>query len=725
MNVIVMGNTIYYDISKVQYKEENNTFKLGQMPYLMERILENPKTLLKKFGINVSIKEAMMSCMSFLNDSKFIITNHKILKLFSEKDYLELEEQLSDMYGRDTYDSDMFYKNFPHEVKSMTSEELYFNAMVYYVCGEQYGVGIGDVRFLNEVKKARRKLKSKNYKKLVIKLINFNQLLTDLINLKQMNDYQLTIVEKLINNDNYYMGDLNDIVSREHKSLILKRKLINKTIQVKDINSSNDLLNIMVDIKGTFWSSDVLIKPTRFARRFIIDSLDTFIKRDKIRVYSEIKRHIDTWKDIFNLVHIFEHNKESVKELAKSIYNNVTLPSTYTNLEEKLKKGDFTFLDDFINNPTEIYRRLNHISKIALEQPYSGESFKPSCVELLTEFIEKTINKIPTDVLCTLYKHNTVIHQIAQSTPSRILEYRNQLVSIDYKSESKDDPYGVFYSKQSFNYKDLIKEELKNRFNKFDSIDIDEKYLDIVIPFKQSGKAGMNSVLSSGSRIKIEDTNKNGVRFFIYWKGKDVDLDLSVYLINRHFESYSIVGFQNLRKNGITHSGDITSAPNGASEYIDVDFSKLDKSVSYILKYVNSFRGQLFEDIEDCYAGMMVRPTNNIGEVYETKTVENTFKMTSKSTTTYPLLIDVTNKEIIVIDKTIQSKVPARAAFQAQATDAIIAEYYVKRNFFTMRDCLDIMEIEINKEDTKGEEFTRDILFNNLELLQKIIKVTT
>lgn len=53
-------------------------------------------------------------------------------------------------------------KNFPEEVKRMTDEELYFNAIIYYLCGEEYGVGIGNVRIFNEVKKARKSLKLRN-----------------------------------------------------------------------------------------------------------------------------------------------------------------------------------------------------------------------------------------------------------------------------------------------------------------------------------------------------------------------------------------------------------------------------------------------------------------------------------------------------------------------------------------------------------------------------------
>lgn len=725
MNVIVMNDTIYYDISSVVYKDGGNIYKLGQMPTFMERMIEKPMLLLNKFNIFSKQKESLQSLLNFMNDSRFTITNHKLLKLFNEDDCYEVENQLSEIYIRRNYDSDVFYKNFPEEVKRMSDEELYFNAMIYYLCGEEYGVGIGNVRIFNEVKKARKKLKVKKYRNLKIKLINFNQLLTDLINLKQLNEFQLSLVNKLLDNNKYYMGDLNDIVSREHKALILRRKALNKTIEPSDINSSNDLLNIMISEPETSWNKATLIKPSRFLRRFIINSLERFLLRDELRVQSEIKRKVHIWKDIFNLIHVFEYKAESIKNIANYVYNNKNIPSTYTDLEMKLKAGDLSFLDDFINNPTEIYRRLNHISSIiALDQDMVK-------LKRLYDFIGKTIHKVPTDILCMLYKHNTILHKTDFNSEEdvlkgygldRIVEYNNNLQLIPATNlvwnDSADE---LVYNKSNSLYRDEIKLELKNRFNKFNSINIDEKYLDVVIPFKQKGNSQLNTTLASGSRLKIEDPNNNGVRFFTYWKGNSVDLDLSVYLYDKDFNSAGFIGFQHLRQNGLTHSGDITTAPNGASEYIDVEFDKIDPNIKYIMMYVNSYIGQLFDEIEDCYAGMMIRPLL-FGPVFDIKTVENTFKLTSKSKTTYPILIDVEKKELIVIDKTIQTAASARAASGSISADNIIAEYYIKRNFFTIRDYLDIMDIPI---DDDGENFGHDIIFNNLELLQKIIKVTT
>ena len=67
------------------------------------------------------------------------------------------------------------------------------------------------------------------------------------------------------------------------------------------------------------------------------------------------------------------------------------------------------------------------------------------------------------------------------------------------------------------------------------------------------------------------------LRFFIYWKQKHnnrTDIDLSVAYFDKSLTSLGHVSWTNLREGFTTHSGDITSAPDGASEFIDINIKK-------------------------------------------------------------------------------------------------------------------------------------------------------
>lgn len=86
----------------------------------------------------------------------------------------------------------------------------------------------------------------------------------------------------------------------------------------------------------------------------------------------------------------------------------------------------------------------------------------------------------------------------------------------------------------------------------------------------------------------------NTVRCFIWWKDGQsrTDLDLSAVALNENHMHKCSIAYYNLRELGGYHSGDITSAPNGASEFIDIDIEKFLKlGIKYVLISVNSFTG--------------------------------------------------------------------------------------------------------------------------------------
>ena len=696
MNIILLNNTIYVN----NVDKTNKTFNSQRL-------------------------SGLKGFLRTMRQYNAIIKNHKVLAYLPSEDLGDIQNQFKEQYVSDTFASDVFYKNFPQEVKDMSDTELYFNAFLYYLCGDMYGIGIGDVRLFNQVKKARKSLKYKKYRKIKIKELDFNTMLTMLLDMKQLSDFQLEIVEKLLNAGFIYNGDISNIKTREHKSILLKRYARNKTLSASHLTSANDVYHLFFVEEETlatnFWNRDAkkyrfkLTKPNRHTRRVVLEALDLLIQKDKVRTYSEVKRHKLVFKKIFNFVHPFDGGSKLVQELATMIYDNKNIPSDYTILESKISNRDFTLLDDFKKNPSEIYRRLNHLLSIAGSS--TVEFFRDNDLYLLKEFISETIDKVPTDLLCTLYKYDIIISEIAPSisifstpsnTPKRFISFNGQLVLTESNPQN-------FIQANTWLI-EMIKEELKKRFISYEALNVDDKFFDIVIPFKQKGSTQVATTVSAGSRFKIY--KGEDIRFFTYWKGY-IDLDLSVIMMDENFRYLDNISFSNLRTQGVTHSGDITSAPSGASEYIDVNFSRLSKKVKYMLMYVNNYSGQAFADIEECFAGMMIRPANNKGEIFDIRTVENTFKLTSPtSSSTYLLLIDVDKQTFTVIDKTIHIVDGGRAA-AGHTGDVIMAEFFAKKNFFTIKDYLDIMDIPVNEE---GEKWDKSIIFNNLELTQKIVK---
>jgi hypothetical protein len=130
------------------------------------------------------------------------------------------------------------------------------------------------------------------------------------------------------------------------------------------------------------------------------------------------------------------------------------------------------------------------------------------------------------------------------------------------------------------------------------------------------------------------------LRFFIYWKQKKqrTDFDLSCMLYDEDFQLIEQVSYTNLQGLGMVHSGDLTEAPKGASEFIDVDLSVLPKNIEYIIPVVYKYAGESFEEVDECFFGYMKRTKEQIGKPFEPLTVETKSEIRGDKGAAYPLV---------------------------------------------------------------------------------------
>jgi len=131
------------------------------------------------------------------------------------------------------------------------------------------------------------------------------------------------------------------------------------------------------------------------------------------------------------------------------------------------------------------------------------------------------------------------------------------------------------------------------------------------------------------------------------------DIDLSAVMYDNDWKYLEHVSYTNLRseKYHVVHSGDITSAPEGASEFLDIDIdSVLKYGGRYIVMSLNSFTSQSFLSIPKCFVGWMVRKNPNSNEIYEPSTVENKIDLSANTRICIPVIIDLLDRKIIWTD---------------------------------------------------------------------------
>lgn len=181
------------------------------------------------------------------------------------------------------------------------------------------------------------------------------------------------------------------------------------------------------------------------------------------------------------------------------------------------------------------------------------------------------------------------------------------------------------------------------------------------VPFAMRSASKALKTVARGSSIDLHNDNTqttDTTRFFIWWQepeGDRVDLDLSVMFLNKDFNYVEHCSFTQLRGAGYAHSGDITSAPHGACEFIDINRKELNPAIQYIVMVVNSFTSQPYYELPECFAGWMERDKPQTGEIYEPRTVKNKFDLTSDTQTVIPMAIDIINNKAIWMDVSINN----------------------------------------------------------------------
>ncbi|WP_328897411.1 hypothetical protein [Streptomyces sp. NBC_00236] len=147
---------------------------------------------------------------------------------------------------------------------------------------------------------------------------------------------------------------------------------------------------------------------------------------------------------------------------------------------------------------------------------------------------------------------------------------------------------------------------------------VDPDVLDVALPLSGRATAGGLGVLPRGS---VSAVDGDQLRFFVYWKetGNRTDYDLSALLLHTDYSTDSWLSYTSLTAVGGEHSGDVTEAPEGASEFISLSLDRVRSAC--IVPQVNIFSGENFEEVEESFFGFMLRDGEQKGRPFEPRTV--------------------------------------------------------------------------------------------------------
>lgn len=538
------------------------------------------------------------------------------------------------------------YPNFPQQVMEASDAELYINAMIHYL-------SLGTVLPEYEQQTRMPLYDKTNQKEISLGsmddfLMIFRNLLSSKTSISESDKEDLTFVFESFSENT---GQLipQEIPLKENIALLGKLLLennLNHDILFQYIKTATDVLRLAVSLSDGDIS---LAASTRFRsfkrkeRRILLAFLENCGNMEE-----DMKRYKNRWIRLGERLHPAEYKQfKKTNEAFFKLRNNKYIPTFNGIIADLLQTNRIdaamTLLSD---RPGEFARKLDQLLRLH-QQP-----------EAVIENFKVIANKIETTVLLQVrehFKHRNDVREKRSFFPkgnvAKMFVIDNDLPPIN--EVICQDIVDICES-------NLI--EIYKQKSPIGKVYLDEALRNYLVPFSQrSANKSLKSVVR-GSKIDIAETTST-IRTFLYWKDGlnewGTDIDLSAVMYDETWGYLEHVSYTNLKsaKYKSCHSGDITSAPAGASEFIDLDIQSVRNfGGRYIVFSIHSFSGEAFNELPECFMGWMSRENPNSGEIYEPKTVENRMDITSDSMICIPMILDLYENKVIWTDVALRTE---------------------------------------------------------------------
>lgn len=537
------------------------------------------------------------------------------------------------------------YRNFPQQVMEASDAELYVTAMMHYI-GDLIGLRI----MPDHEKKARFPLIG-NYNLKVINLgteVEFRSMMKNLMGAKtSISDTDKEDITSVIKHFGNNVIDMlpNEVTHKENLAYIASVLMAytNLTSKITSMfNSVTDVLRLATAMSN----GDVSLATNTKFRNFTRSERKAFMEmiNSMNNVQEDMLRNKGRWIRLSERLHPSEDRylKYGVAVTAFNALREGDKISTFGGVIETalVSKDIKVAVTKLKRRPGELARRLDHLLRMSKTRTEQNM--------VVDAFISVT-EKVATPVLLQVMSHFN--HR--NSDGLRVIFPKGNVANV----MALENDLPVISESICLQIVSACENAMRARFSSLEpmgKVYIDSSMKGMIVPFSQRSASRTLRTIVRGSRIKLEE-GKNTARFFLWWHDLDncrVDVDLSAMMYNSEWNYVDHISYTNLRSqhDGVIacHSGDITSAPEGACEFIDIDLDSVARNGGqYIVMNVISFTGQKFSEMPECFAGWMMRTAPQSGEIFDAKTVQNKIDLTSESRYSIPLVIDVVNREII------------------------------------------------------------------------------
>ncbi|TXK38892.1 TerD family protein [Nonomuraea sp. C10] len=365
------------------------------------------------------------------------------------------------------------------------------------------------------------------------------------------------------------------------------------------VDTVTDVLRLACALSG----GDVtLATPTRFRsfrraeRRALLRALDAVATPTKL---GDVPRHRERWKRLGERLHPHEYpllpRAAQVFEVARGTREAASLDSR---VEAALAEGrPAEAVTLLANAPGALLRRLDHLLRLS-----------PSARDVL-DAAARAAAHASGRVLLSLREH---VQNRLSPAPGRVFTNRHGRAFTTPDSRPPLDREVLAHALA------LLDEEITRRLPDPGELIVDPDMLGVALPLSGKAVAPGLGMLPRGS---ISPVDGELLRFFVHWRqaARRTDYDLSALMLDDSYGDEIHVSWTNYSSGFARYSGDLTEAPEGASEFVDIRLAAATRSI--IIPQVHVYAGEPFDEAAEAFFGYMTRNDEQRGLPFEPRTV--------------------------------------------------------------------------------------------------------
>ncbi|MFJ3159858.1 hypothetical protein [Streptomyces kanasensis] len=404
------------------------------------------------------------------------------------------------------------------------------------------------------------------------------------------------------------------------------RALVNRARLAVGAEPLLDTVTDVLRLACALSDGDVTLRePTRFralsrpVRRALLAGLDAVVAASPDKL-ADVTAHREPFKRLGERLHPHEYpHWPHAADVFAVARGEKEARSFDSRVEELLGADDVAGAVRLLKAaPGRLFRSVDRLLRVAATQEER---------DAVVAAAEEVVGRVSGRVVLSVREH---LHNRAGATGERRV-----FVGRSGRARVTDDARPPVPPAERERLTAALDDELRRRLPAVDRLLVDPDVLDVALPL--SGKATTSGlgVLPRGSLSPVDGEL---LRFFTYWRQTErrTDYDLSALMLDADYGSVGWLSYTMLTEVEGEHSGDITDAPDGASEFVNLRLGAV--RGAFVVPQVNIFAGEGFEEAAESFFGFMLRDTEQAGRPFEPRTVRMKSELRGTGRVALPLV---------------------------------------------------------------------------------------